>query len=258
MISFIIIFCNYLFCFFSIFYSLKILRKRNYRSILAFSNIAFVIQNMIGIYWFPSYLSELTSLSFDNNIYQTMIFYHALQSLIFVCGISTYHFKFSYLGRLFIRMVASLTLLFVQLQLFVFGIIYQFVDYLILLVSKQLKNDKNKLSKFSTTNLTIVNGEYSTTILISSLISFSLSIILVLRAKVTESVSSLFLNSYSSTQTYSIRLQQSSEGFGFNLFGAPSIDQFLPHFYFNFSPFLSIYYLLLFLYATFLSTGQKM
>jgi hypothetical protein len=254
----IAIFFNYIFCFFSIFYSLKILRKRNYRSILAISNIVFVVLNMIGVYWLSSYLSKSTHLRFDNSIVQIMIFYHTLQSLIFICGMATYRFKLSYSSRIFIKIIALPPLLLNTLLLFGLSIIYQILDYLIPPSFKQFKKKLNKPSRFSTTNFPIVNREYNIIILISSLISLFLSIILVLKTKVVESVSLLFLQSYSQNDTYSIRIQQATEGFNLSLFGLPTIDQLLPLFYFNFSPFFSIYYLLLFLYTNSINIKLKL
>jgi hypothetical protein len=249
---------NYLFCSFSIFYSFKVLKQRNFKSILAVANLSFIFQNMLGTYWLQNYLSESTLISFNSDIYQRMIFFHILQSIIFICGISTYKIKFRSLNLIFIKIITLILIIPIKLRLLWFAIAYQLFNSFFLLKAKKIKeNNIGKLNSVTKKNILFVNGEYSITILIFCLFSYFLSSVILLQGNLFSGVLLLLSSTYSTQETYAIRIEQITGGF-VSLFGIPAIDQFIPLIYFNFAPFFSIYYLLLFLYTSFTNITLKL
>jgi len=214
---------------------------------------------MLGTYWLQDYLSESTLISFNSDIYQRMIFFHILESIIFICGISTYKIKFRSLNLIFIKIITLILIIPIKLRLLWFAIAYQLFNSLFLLKAKKIQeNNIGKLNSVTKKNILFVNGEYSITILIFCLFSYFLSSVILLQGNLFSGVLLLLRSTYSAQETYAIRIEQITGGFVGSLSGIPTIDQFIPLIYFNFAPFFSIYYLLLFLYTSFTNITLKL
>lgn len=223
----IVLLINYFFIIFSIGLSLQKLMDNKFCSILAATNLIFIFQNMIGAGWLPAYLKNSSFLtSFNEDVFNTMVFYHIFQSSIFLLGCYLDKLKLNYLNTIFIKIIIFLIFLVASVPLFIFSVVYE----------------------VSTTFLNSFFFKIKSKLIFLSILSLSFFLIcffIVIQSNLQETVKILFFQTSNFAEMYSVRNERLLSGMfsGYLIDHIPMLSLIFPPLYFNIIPFLSIYYL---------------